>query len=107
MQSTHSKSKSLRQLREFCAKPPKGMISYWWFNGLVNAYPLHFLFFTQFSTGFKGTKESARKSILSRFQKRVETLLIYPTSEKQISDIERILTELDEIIKEAKQINNN
>lgn len=105
--STNPETKSLKKLRYFCANQPHGMVSHWWFNGLVNAYPLHFLFFTQFSIGFKGTKESARKNILARFQKRVEKLLEYPITEKQISDVEKLLNELDEMIKEAKQSNNN
>jgi len=107
MRVTHSKSFSLKQLRQFCAKPPQGMISYWWFNGLVNSYPLHFLYYAQFSSGFPGTKKMAKEQILARFQKKVESIIDYPITEKQISTIERMWTELDELIYESKQINNN
>ncbi len=107
MRVTHSKSFSLKKLRQFCAKPPQGMLSNWWFNGLVSSYPLHFLYYAQFSSGFSGTKQMAKEKILARFQKKIESILNYPITVRQISAIERIWTELDEIMKEAKQINNN
>jgi hypothetical protein len=107
MSTTHSKIKSLTKLRYFCANPPHGMVSHWWFNGLVNAYPLHFLLYSQFSNKFPGTKKVAKERILTRFQKKVELLLDYPITEKQISAIEKIWTEIDELILESKQINNN
>jgi hypothetical protein len=107
MSTTHSKIKSLMKLRYFCANPPYGMVSHWWFNGLVNAYPLHFLFYSQFSNKFPGTKKVAKERIQTRFQKKVELLLEYPITEKQIYTIERIWTELEDLINESKQINNN
>jgi hypothetical protein len=107
MSTTNSKIKSLIKLRYFCANPPYGMVSHWWFNGLVNAYPLDFLFYTQFFNKFPGTKKVAKERILSRFQKKIELLLDYPITEKQISLIERIWTEFDELNIESKQINKN
>jgi hypothetical protein len=82
------------------------MVSHWWFNGLVNAYPLHFLFYSQFSSGFSGTKKAAKERIIARFQKKVELMLDYPITEKQISTIERMWSDLDELINESKHINN-
>ena len=106
MSITNSKTKSLSKLRYFCANPPHGMVSHWWFNGLFNSYPLHFLSYSQFSSRFSGTKKAAKEQILARFQKKVESILDYPITEKQISSIERIWTELDELIIASKQINN-
>ena len=107
MSITNSKTKSLSKLRYFCANPPHGMVSHLWFNGLFNSFPLHFLFYSQFSSGFSWPKKVAKERILTRFQKKVESILDYPINEKQISSIERIWTELDELINESKQINNN
>lgn len=56
-----SKEKSLLKLREFCSNPPQGMVSHWWFNGLVNAFPLHFLYYSQFSKNFIETKSQKQK----------------------------------------------
>jgi len=107
MSTTNSKTKSLTKLRYFCANPPHGMVSHWWFNGLFNSYPLHFLLYSQFSSGFSRSKKAAKERILARFQKKVELMLNFPITEKQISTIERMWTELDELIYESKQINNN
>lgn len=107
MSTTESKIKSLRKLREFCSNPPQGMISYWWFNGLVNAYPLHFLNYSQFSKNFVGTKKTAKEKILFRFEHKVKQLLEYPISEKEIEVVEEIWDKLDELIKIKKQIQSN
>jgi hypothetical protein len=102
-----NRSKSLAQLRVFCSSPPQGMISYWWFNGLVNAFPLHFLHYSQFSKNFVGTKKMAREKILFRFEDKVKTLLEHPISEREIEVVEEIWKKLDELIKLNKQIQNN
>jgi hypothetical protein len=107
MNNNLSKKKSLKKLREFCSKPPQGMISYWWFNGLVNTYPLHFLFYSQFSKNFVGTKKTAKDKILFRFEDKVKTLLEYPISEREISVIEDMWEEFDELIKTNKLTQNN
>jgi len=107
MSTQVSKKKSLRELREFCSSPPQGMISYWWFNGLVNAYPLHFLYYSQFSKDFIGTKKRAREKIIERFRVKIENILRYPIRENQIQKIEKIWEELDLIFSENKQIQNN
>lgn len=107
MSTTESKIKSLRKLREFCSNPPQGMISYWWFNGLVNAYPLQFLLYSQFSKHFVGTKKTAKDKILFRFEHKVKTLLEYPISEREISVIESMWEEIDELIRTNKQTQNN
>ncbi len=99
MSVNKNRSKSLAQLKVFCFSPPQGMISYWWFNGLVNAFPLHFLHFSQFSKHFIGTKKTAKEKILFRFEHKVKTLLEYPISEKEIEVIEEIWERLDELIK--------
>ncbi len=102
-----SRKKSLIKLREFCSNPPQGMISYWWFNGLVNAFPLHFLYYSQFSKDFIGTKKRAREKIVERFRIKIENILNYPINESQIQKIEKIWEELDTILTENKQIQNN
>jgi len=107
MSTQVSKKKSLRKLREFCSSPPQGMISYWWFNGLVNAYPLHFLYYSQFSKDFIGTKKTAREKILFKFEHKVKQLLRYPISENEIEVVEEIWDKLDELININKQIQSN
>ena len=107
MSTQVSKKKSLSKLREFCSSPPQGMISYWWFNGLVNAYPLHFLYYSQFSKDFIGTKKRAREKIIERFGVKIENILKYPVRESQIQKIEKIWEELDMMLTESKQIQNN
>lgn len=107
MSINNNRSKSLAQLRVFCSAPPQGMISYWWFNGLVNAYPLHFLNYSQFSKNFVGTKKTAKEKILFRFEHKVKQLLEYPISEKEIEVVEEIWDKLDELINIKKQIQSN
>ena len=107
MKTKIDNSKSLWKLREFCSNPPQGMISYWWFNGLVNAFPLHFLYYSQFSKDFVGTKERAREKIIERFRFKIENILKYPVNESQIQKIEKLWDEMDMILAENKQIQNN
>jgi hypothetical protein len=97
----------LKKLRYFCSNPPFGMVSHWWFNGLVNAFPLHFLYYSQFSKNFVGTKKTAKEKILFRFEHKVKVLLEYPISEREIEIIEEIWEKLDELIKVNKEIQNN
>jgi hypothetical protein len=107
MPITRTKSQSLQKLREFCSAPPRGMFSSWWFNGLVKAYPLQFLFYSQFSTIFKKRQQGAKDVVLSKFECRVKHLLEYPISEREIKYVEKIWSELDELIDLNKKINNN
>jgi hypothetical protein len=102
-----SRKKSLIKLREFCSTPPQGMISNWWFYGLVNRFPLHFLYYSQFSKNLVGTKKRAKEKILFRFEYKVKQLLEYPISEKEIGVVEEIWDKLDELIKINKQIQSN
>lgn len=90
MSKTKSKSESLRKLRQFCAEKPQGMYSYWWFNGLVNAYPLHFLFYSQFSTILTKRQQDAKDSVQVQFKYRVKRLLEYPVSEIEIDSLEKM-----------------
>lgn len=107
MSVQHSKAQSLQKLREFCSQPPQGMISHWWFNGLVNAYPLHFLFYAQFSTSFQGTKKTARDKIKSSMTFRIEKILQYPVTEKDIVMFDRIMKEMDKRFDEKKSEHSN
>lgn len=107
MKTNIDNGKSLWKLRELCTSPPQGMISYWWFNGLVNSFPLHFLYYSQFSKDFIGTKKRAREKIIERFRIKIENILKYPVRESQIQKIEKIWEELDMILTESKQIQNN
>lgn len=107
MSVNKNRSKSLAQLRVFCSSPPQGMISYWWFNGLVNAFPLHFLHFSQFSKNFIGTKKTAKEKVINRFTFKLEKLLEYPITEREIITIEKMWSDLDEMIEENKKTLNN
>ena len=107
MSTKISKVQSLKKLREFCSNPPQGMISYWWFNGLVGAFPLHFLHYSQFSKNFVGTKKTAKEKIVTRFKYKVEKLLEFPITTREIDCIEKMWLELDEMIEENKKCMNN
>lgn len=107
MPTDPSKSKSILKLREFCSSPPHGMISNWWFHGLRTAYPLHFLYFSQFSTIFTETKKKAREKIVTKFEHRIKKLLDHPVTEREIEIIERMWAELDELIDLSKKMKNN
>lgn len=98
---------SLRKLRDFCARPPRGMCAHWWFNGLVNAFPMHFLYYTQFASGFQGTKKNAREKILSSLRSKMEELLKYPVTEQDIAAFERIIQELDDLAGTKRSASSN
>ncbi|MBM3455056.1 MAG: hypothetical protein FJX80_07905 [Bacteroidetes bacterium] len=70
MSTKVSKTRSSSKLRQFCSNPPQGMISFLWFNGLVSAYHLQFLLYSQFSTYFVGTKKTAKDKIFFGLNKK-------------------------------------
>jgi len=107
MKTNIDNGESLWKLREFCSNPPQGMISHWWFNGLVNAFPLQFLFYTQYSTHFIGTKKTAREKIIKRFEYKIEKILTYRITETEIEVIESMWVEMDKLIEKNKKITGN
>ena len=108
MSFIRDKEKSLQQLRRFCTQSKiVGWCSNMWFGGLVQSYPLHFLFYTQYSTYFKGSKEAAKKFLQDKFHYRLEHLLQLPIEETDINTIEEMLEKLDTLVNEKKKQRDN
>lgn len=108
MSFIRNKEESLKKLRGFCSQTKVvGWCSNMWYEGLKNAYPLEFIFYTQFSTKLSLGRDYAKKVFTNKVDLAVKKLLEYPLEEDDLKYLNAITTDLNDRIKQKeKQLKN-
>jgi len=103
-----NKEQSLKQLRDFCSRiKVYGWCSNMWYHGLKNAYPLEFIYYTQFSTKPSIGREYAKNRYLDNVNLKFQKLLEYPLEEDDVEYLNSISNQLDNrISQKEKQLKN-
>jgi len=93
-------------LHQFCFQTKVvGWFSKLYFNGLVNRYPCHFLFYTQKMTGKRNDwrKEESKRWVKESINQRIDTLLSMPLERHDGDIYELFVKKLDQMIEERKK----
>jgi hypothetical protein len=103
-----NKEQSLKQLRDFCSRiKVYGWCSNMWYHGLKNAYPLEYIYYTQFSTKPSVSREQAKKGFSDMVNLKIQKLLEYTLEEEDVDYLNSITNQLDDrISQKEKQLKN-